>query len=924
MVTGVEFEDPPEVFAEAKPASLIISTTATISSLAKECLKRYDGLYDTLRQMTPDAEVSNGFVGDNVLIRVQDARPRFKAWATNIAALHEGHMKSSLEFRLREATEIRSRVLKILGSLKESLVEAEFIVAGVRGNTTWKVGAMSDSSFTSEEGSEYSSDESDSGSMNEKLETSELDELLSAMETANRSLMKISIVIRNTPTRDDYVKAAARFSLDSHWDISHVDAKFGAARRSGDWLIQRLGRSITRRRQYLTYREEHHEKLAKDWETPVKPVIVLKEDEDEDEQAPQTLALTKATTYVEALPTALNDGSEVGSFETETSYQQTMAGEIEEHLLTVPPPPSEAFEGVPFEFGHPFQCPYCWTEQTVKGRNAWKKHVFRDLRPYVCTFKECNLRMFRSRNEWFAHELQAHRREWTCATCSKLCSSKSNFKSHILSHNSNLAGSELDAVILQSEEPMDRFPASACSFCNEWEVQITDSRQIEKRTFLNDGKDVTPYGTKTQLRRHLGRHMEQLALFALPRENVDNVEDESVKDIRGEVDNDDCDASTGTTVSEYLPKEANAIDTLQNETLEIQDELSGFTSRVSMSGEASDIVCFRSSLVGPWGKDSHLVPITFNVFFRGGNLDLSAAKFEVSSENDNEPLSMEVKSTLQREVQNQVDVTTGTRKSCLRGILKYLSGRPKSGFNIKVPELVDRILDHGGAGLEHTEPILVSQVKRLKLNKEDLSKNLIRAADSSDDDTSVRNVAVSLDEQLRLNAALREAADDTARVETWDQWWLKDAAQPESQTNIVAEQYLIAARRGQWSQIPKAQHNIVRQHLAENNDRTEDAQIGSSHTRDPEDQHIAQLQGENEGTSPEAMESVTVIGSQVATSGSREIATNPEELKYLIDGHTAQEWEAIKDPVLKLYLGTGRTPFEVRTILEETHQFRTT
>ncbi|XMA12030.1 hypothetical protein WAI453_004821 [Rhynchosporium graminicola] len=72
------------------------------------------------------------------------------------------------------------------------------------------------------------------------------------------------------------------------------------------------------------------------------------------------------------------------------------------------------------------------------------------------------------------------------------------------------------------------------------------------------------------------------------------------------------------------------------------------------------------------------------------------------------------------------------------------------------------------------------------------------------------------------------------------------------------------------------------------------------------------------------MESVTVIGSQVASSGSREIATNPEELKYLIDGHTAQEWEALKDPFLKLYLGTGRTPFEVRTILEETHQFRTT
>lgn len=316
-----------------------------------------------------EAATQTHFAREDVLAKIQDARPRFKAWATNIAALQEGHLKSSLDFRLQEATEIRLRILKVLESLKESLSESELIVTGVRENKTWELGAMSDSSLKSDSGSESSAEESDAGFMDERILTSELDELLSAIKTANSSLMDISIVIRNTPTRDDYVKAAARGALDSHWDKRHVEEKFRSAKEGSEWLIQRLGKAITRRRQYLTYRKEHHDKLAKDWDEPAKEVVVVDEEE---ERAPQTLALTKATTYVEAMPAPSTDGIETGSFDTDTSYQQTIAGETEDQVLTVPPPPTEAFEGVKFEFGHPFQCPYCWTEQNVRGRNAWK------------------------------------------------------------------------------------------------------------------------------------------------------------------------------------------------------------------------------------------------------------------------------------------------------------------------------------------------------------------------------------------------------------------------------------------------------------------------------------------------------------------------------------------------------------------------
>jgi hypothetical protein len=201
--------------------------------------------------------------------------------------------------------------------------------------------------------------------------TSELDELLSAIESANSSLMKLSILIRNSPFRDDYLKAASRYKLDPKWDIGHVREKHGSAKRSTAWLVERLGKSITRRRQYLNYRKDHHEKLSRDWDEDTKEI-----EPEEDEKPEKTIAetkLTKATTFVAACAPPEKDGSEAGgSFGSQTSYEDTVMGDAAKNRLTVPRYPTMAFEGIPFEYGEPFQCPYCYTEQTVKSRADWK------------------------------------------------------------------------------------------------------------------------------------------------------------------------------------------------------------------------------------------------------------------------------------------------------------------------------------------------------------------------------------------------------------------------------------------------------------------------------------------------------------------------------------------------------------------------
>jgi len=128
----------------------------------------------------------------------------------------------------------------------------------------------------------------------------------------------------------------------------------------------------------------------------------------------------------------------------------------------------------------------------------------------------------------FAHEVQIHRREWTCPRCELgPFDNIESFQNHLIKIHSSPSGSQLEALVLQSEEPVDKISSTACKLCDDWETNLLDSKHNSRRLFLNDGHIVEPYGTLHQFRRHLGRHMEQLALFALPKSDGDEMEDDS-------------------------------------------------------------------------------------------------------------------------------------------------------------------------------------------------------------------------------------------------------------------------------------------------------------------------------------------------------------------------------------------------------------
>src|SRR2546429_7537159 len=174
-------------------------------------------------------------------------------------------------------------------------------------------------------------------------QTTEIRQLFLAIVDAVTSLLKLSIVIRNPAPRDRYHKSASIEKFDDSFDIAHVWHKFPHARHT-PWLIERLGKANTRRRQHLKYRERHREKLAKepkpgkDGEDPQKGSIQKgasgqddrgnrrrKGPNDADGQSrvlgmlhPSTFAPTTASTYVLNDLDKTDERSSAG--ESETSY----------------------------------------------------------------------------------------------------------------------------------------------------------------------------------------------------------------------------------------------------------------------------------------------------------------------------------------------------------------------------------------------------------------------------------------------------------------------------------------------------------------------------------------------------------------------------------------------------------------------------
>jgi hypothetical protein len=185
-----------------------------------------------------------------------------------------------------------------------------------------------------------------------EMASTELSQILSDVNEITTDLYRLSQTARNPAPHERFLQAVSTDT--SHFlehDRRHVENKFPNAEPS---LLTHLGNTISKRRQYFKFREQHNQKLAQG----------LMGDEGDASTVASSLPSKLKVEYPSpADPKSINEdtGSESGL--SQTSY----AGS--EGDPSRPKVPSIAAK---YMDGNPFPCPFCFLIINVTSSHSWK------------------------------------------------------------------------------------------------------------------------------------------------------------------------------------------------------------------------------------------------------------------------------------------------------------------------------------------------------------------------------------------------------------------------------------------------------------------------------------------------------------------------------------------------------------------------
>ncbi|KAK6852350.1 hypothetical protein PG995_010901 [Apiospora arundinis] len=174
--------------------------TGGIASQASLCLAQFQVVAELAAN---DAELRH------VAPSIEDQNSRLRVYIRNIGADREGTHRGSLEYRLRDSSNIRLRVLKFLASLLELLED-------------------------------------------------EVKDILKHISKTITCLMRLSIVIQSPAPHKRFFQSHDT-RIYEMTDITHVADKY---KLSSQQLQERMGKANSYRRQYFKYREAHHYRIA--------------------------------------------------------------------------------------------------------------------------------------------------------------------------------------------------------------------------------------------------------------------------------------------------------------------------------------------------------------------------------------------------------------------------------------------------------------------------------------------------------------------------------------------------------------------------------------------------------------------------------------------------------------------------------------
>jgi hypothetical protein len=178
-----------------------------------------------------------------------------------------------------------------------------------------------------------------------------LDQLSAYISNTIGCLFRVSMIIQKPAPHDRFIKSG-KFdqSFRQTWDEQYVRDKFVNV---PEWLGARLGKAISRRRQFLEYRKNHHQRLT------------ASDDRNIEEGAAEVTVVSSLPTVArqDKVPSIENDMPilDEGSV---TSYAETV---FNQDTLCTPKMPEAAIDGAAFE------CPYCFMiVSQIHNKLQWK------------------------------------------------------------------------------------------------------------------------------------------------------------------------------------------------------------------------------------------------------------------------------------------------------------------------------------------------------------------------------------------------------------------------------------------------------------------------------------------------------------------------------------------------------------------------
>ncbi|KAM0802914.1 hypothetical protein BDR22DRAFT_887245 [Usnea florida] len=409
-----------------------------------------------------------------------------------------------MEIALDVSDELRVKVISLLQSIGKALLTLSPKVSAEHQKTTIKasvgpnLASLLEQSETivSDEDTralQYAGDENDQSDSDSEVSSNGEESLYENIKFGIACLMELAPTLQRNIFRGE--KARAQRILSSAQPffesdpaeiyVSMAREKFKQADLN---LIQRLGQANWQRHRRIRdmmFRSEEgiEEKLV--------PGITHPTD--------HSTFRPRRTFHDSDLGTTSTSGSQyTASAASHTSFASTPEEGVRKSLR-VPPMPPEAADG------KPFQCFICKTLQSrIRNRIDWKRHVFADLKAYICTFPNCDheLVQFSTRAAWADHEFSYHRCEtrWNCPECGSEEPSLPNWTRHMQEHDFNITRPEFQVAKTMARDNKARpIETEECLLCREAPAQ-------NRRAFIT----------------HVGRHLEEMALVVLPRGTEDD------------------------------------------------------------------------------------------------------------------------------------------------------------------------------------------------------------------------------------------------------------------------------------------------------------------------------------------------------------------------------------------------------------------